>query len=61
MSRSMRSVWIEICGAAQYETYTGRHAPCGACGLKYVRGQNLPFDVMSRSMRSVWIEIFRRA
>ena len=68
-SRSMRSVWIEIGNPAPRCGHDAGHAPCGACGLKFLRIDRAELQQVvtlhvkvlqslgSRSMRSVWIEI----
>ena len=58
MSRSPRSVWVEIVFAAACQQYTVCHAPHGACELKCSLIHECTHRKYgSRSPRSVWVEI----
>ena len=57
-SRPTRGVWIEILSSVLCYTKGARHAPHGACGLKFSEEGVSEFIAKSRPTRGVWIEMF---
>ena len=59
-SRSPRSVWVEIIFSSIGNKIVPRHAPHGACELKFVTYLLRKSYKLSRSPRSVWVEMKNR-
>ena len=60
LSRSPRSVWVEILRKWRNVSVNWCHAPHGACELKSFTALRTLTVMMSRSPRSVWVEILCR-